>query len=354
VQASTLFIPDISGFTKFVKSTELNHSKHIIEELINLIIANGKDVFEIAEVEGDAVFMYKTSTIAPEEVMAISKKIFIEFHKHLLDYEHNRVCQCGACTSAVDLRLKFISHAGNIEFAQYSTGSSKPFGDAVITAHRLLKNNIPLDQYVLFTDKILEGHDLKLDGSEALDDDSLGKVSYHYLNIDHWRSEVVLDKKELTRADVDIEVRTDKVIEIEAHHLHHFVTELKFRHLWNEGVEKVIFDEDSINNTGNQHFCVVNGKDLIFDTIKPEFDQGLSYGEVLKNPAPLKYMEINFFLTHEAVQATRVEMVVRASVKWKLQFLMLPLMKRKLQAEAVKTLVQLQAGIEKALAEKML
>ena len=33
-----LFIPDISGFTQFITSTEISHSHHIITELINLII----------------------------------------------------------------------------------------------------------------------------------------------------------------------------------------------------------------------------------------------------------------------------------------------------------------------------
>ncbi len=108
---STLFIPDITGFTKFVKSTEINHGKHIIEELINIIITQGKRVFEVAEVEGDAVFLYKEKLITPEKLINQAKQIFIAFHKHLLDYEQNRICECGACTSAVGLRLKFIAHS---------------------------------------------------------------------------------------------------------------------------------------------------------------------------------------------------------------------------------------------------
>jgi hypothetical protein len=33
-----IFIPDISGFTEFVTFTEINHAKHIIEELLSVII----------------------------------------------------------------------------------------------------------------------------------------------------------------------------------------------------------------------------------------------------------------------------------------------------------------------------
>lgn len=351
---STLFIPDISGFTKFVKTTELNHSKHIIEELINIIIVNGKDLFEIAEVEGDAVLMYNRSKLSPEDLIAASKKIFVAFHKHLLSYEYNRVCECGACTTAIDLRLKFITHSGEMSLANYGAGSPKPFGDAVIVAHRLLKNKVPLDQYVLFTNDILQGHDLVLDGENHLTDESLGDVVYRYLAIDHWHSEAIIDEKEVINKNVDLEVKSEAVIDVDAHTLHRFVSELKYRYLWNEGVDKVIFDEEAINNVGNQHFCVVNGKDLIFDTIKPEFDTGLSYGEVLKNPDPFRYTEINFFMTHESINSTRVELVVRLSVKWKLQLLLLPLIKRKLAKEGTKTLNQLKVGAMKAQLEEAL
>ena len=77
---ATLFIPDISGFTKFVKSTEINHSKHIIEELIKIIIHEGKKEFEMVEIEGDAVFFFKQAAVSPEKVISIAKRIFIKFH----------------------------------------------------------------------------------------------------------------------------------------------------------------------------------------------------------------------------------------------------------------------------------
>ena len=116
-QEATLFIPDISGFTKFVKTTELNHSKHIIEELINIIISEGKKSFEIAEIEGDAVLMYHKSSMAPSDIIAVAKRIYVAFHRHLKSYEHNRICECGACTTAVELQLKFIAHQGAFGFA---------------------------------------------------------------------------------------------------------------------------------------------------------------------------------------------------------------------------------------------
>ena len=54
MKPSLLFIPDISGFTDFVNSTEVAHSQHVIEELLELIIANDELGLTVSEIEGDA------------------------------------------------------------------------------------------------------------------------------------------------------------------------------------------------------------------------------------------------------------------------------------------------------------
>ena len=54
-EKALIYIPDISGFTKFVTQTEISHSNHIIAELIEIII-NANDLnLQISEIEGDAV-----------------------------------------------------------------------------------------------------------------------------------------------------------------------------------------------------------------------------------------------------------------------------------------------------------
>jgi len=54
-----LFIPDISGFTNFVTNTEIEHSRHIIQELLEVIINSNNLGLEISEIEGDAILFYK-------------------------------------------------------------------------------------------------------------------------------------------------------------------------------------------------------------------------------------------------------------------------------------------------------
>ena len=54
-----LFIPDISGFTRFINETEINHSRLIIQELLEILINANNIGLEVSEVEGDAILFYK-------------------------------------------------------------------------------------------------------------------------------------------------------------------------------------------------------------------------------------------------------------------------------------------------------
>ena len=60
---SFLFVPDITGFTEFVNKTEIDHSQHIISELLENIIDSNQLGLEISEVEGDAVLFYKKNDV---------------------------------------------------------------------------------------------------------------------------------------------------------------------------------------------------------------------------------------------------------------------------------------------------
>ncbi len=135
-----IFIPDISGFTRFVNEVEIDHSRHIIQELLEVIINSNKIGLEVSEIEGDAILFYKYGD-SPDlkEVYDQVEKMFCEFHKQLHTYDHRRFCQCKACTGAVDLTLKVITHYG--EFTGYNVKNfNKLIGKDIIVAHQLLKN----------------------------------------------------------------------------------------------------------------------------------------------------------------------------------------------------------------------
>ena len=54
-----LFIPDISGFSRFVNAVEIEHSRFIIQQLLEVLIQANDSGLTISEIEGDAILFYK-------------------------------------------------------------------------------------------------------------------------------------------------------------------------------------------------------------------------------------------------------------------------------------------------------
>ena len=152
-----LFIPDISGFTRFVNETEIDHSRLIIQELLELLINANETGLEISEIEGDAILFYKYGKSPDLETLYKQvEKMFCAFHQYLAAYDYHRFCQCTACASAIDLTLKVITHYG--EFTSYNVRNfNKLIGKDIIVAHQLLKNDVEQHEYWLVTKNLLQG-----------------------------------------------------------------------------------------------------------------------------------------------------------------------------------------------------
>jgi len=151
-----IFIPDISGFTHFVNSVEIEHSQHIIQELLEVILDANEMDLQVSEVEGDAILFYKFGE-SPDLSLAYEQveKMFLSFHKHLQWYESMRTCHCNACISVIKLTLKVITHYG--EFKEYKIKNfRKLIGKDIIVAHQLLKNEIINHEYWLITSSLSE------------------------------------------------------------------------------------------------------------------------------------------------------------------------------------------------------
>src|SRR6188474_2694848 len=108
-----IFIPDISGFTRFMNETEIGHSQAIIQELLEIMINANQIGLEVSSIQGDAILFYKFG--AAPDMDALYKqveKMFHDFHRYLIMYDQRRICQCEACKSASGLTLKVITHYG--------------------------------------------------------------------------------------------------------------------------------------------------------------------------------------------------------------------------------------------------
>ena len=104
-----VFIPDISGFSNFVKATDSKKGAGIISQLLDVILQNICLSFDISEIEGDAVLFYKFGK--PFSIPSILSQ-----YEALLDQFNVKLEELAVEMPAVrKLSLKLIVHYGVIE-----------------------------------------------------------------------------------------------------------------------------------------------------------------------------------------------------------------------------------------------
>jgi len=289
---SLLFIPDISGFTKFVQTTEVAHSQHVIAELLEVLIEANTEELQLAEVEGDALFFYREGELlSQEKLLAQIETMFTAFKGHLKLLEKNRICPCNACATAPKLELKIVAHCGDIEFLEVQ-GNRKPFGKQVIEAHRLLKNSVESDNYVLISKELSSDIGLPIYYYSKVFRFKQGKDIYDQKEVEYIYS--IIDNNNLnigeysTAKEVVLEdspgIVLDRNFSIAAESLMEYITNLSYRHFWVKGVDKFEYNENEVTRLGSEHVCVINNKHLNFVAVKKKVKPGkYVYGEMTKS-----------------------------------------------------------------------
>jgi hypothetical protein len=304
-----LFIPDISGFTKFVNETEIEHSRIIIEELLENIINSNKIGLHISEVEGDAILFYRFGdSPSIEEISNQVEKMFCNFQKQIKSYEQARMCVCTACKSAVSLSLKIITHYG--EFSSYSVKDfNKLIGKDVIVAHQLLKNDIDMHEYWLITNNLFNAESktilpqwLKWQQGNKLTEN--GSISFNYSMLTPLKENIQPDSPaDRTLGDNKIKLASAaNIIDAEIIKVLSVIGNLSLRNKWQAGVKEIenmnhpiyhlgvrfsaiknkgitIFYASSFTNTGGI-FCLSETNDKktqsLYITLKPVADNKTS------------------------------------------------------------------------------
>jgi hypothetical protein len=266
-----LFIPDISGFTQFVNHSEIEHSRLIIQELLETLINANQLGLQVSEIEGDAILFYKFGeTPELKELYKQVEKMFWDFHRHLNIYERGRFCQCKACISAVNLTLKVITHYG--EFTGYNVKNfHKLIGKDVIVAHQLLKNDIEQHEYWLVTKNLLPDRppaDLAqwMQWRTSAKQTEVGEIPFHYTQLSQLKNlmppepvvQLELSKK-VKMISLSREYETDIIT------LFHAAGDLRYRHHWQKGLKAVEAIEYILPRVGMRYrFIQEDGQTVIY------------------------------------------------------------------------------------------
>jgi hypothetical protein len=269
-----LFIPDISGFTRFVNETEIEHSRVIIQELLELLINANQIGLEISEIEGDAILFYKFGE--SPDVVALYHQVaamFRAFHRHINAYEDRRYCKCQACNSAINLTLKVITHYG--EFTGYNVKNfNKLIGKDIIVAHQLLKNDIEQHEYWLVTDELINDDKKNADLPEWLHWNSsvreteIGGIPFRYAPLSELKKELPAEPApvfDLSSKSKMISVTTEydgSILQV-----FHAAGDFNFRHRWQEGVRAVEEVDHFLPRVGMRcRYVMDNGEAIIYSS----------------------------------------------------------------------------------------
>jgi uncharacterized protein YndB with AHSA1/START domain len=156
-----LLIADITGYTVFLRDSELEHAHGVLSDLLALLVEGTRPPLTVSNLQGDAVFSYgiDTGTVRGQTFVEMIESIYIAFRRAIEQMVLNSTCDCNACANVGALDLKFMIHHG--EFLIQTIGTNQELvGSEVVVAHRLAKNTVTastgVKAYAIYTSAAVE------------------------------------------------------------------------------------------------------------------------------------------------------------------------------------------------------
>jgi len=188
-----LVIADIGGYTRFMRVHRFNlaHAQYLIGRLLEATIDGAGGRWKLAKLEGDAAFFYAKlpsdgalDGARLRDQLVTIRRAFVDRREQLVA---DRVCSCDACMQSGKLTLKFVAHSGQVELQKIKR-LTELCGVDVILVHRLLKNTVPVSEYVLMSEEVnraLAAAGLEADPAEIEEElEGLGRVRTFYVELD--------------------------------------------------------------------------------------------------------------------------------------------------------------------------
>ena len=186
IRRAVLLIADISGYTRYMNwnRTHLAHAQLTVAELLESVIDAGKGL-KVAELEGDAVFFWEpdgdAKVLVCDRLSQMRRAFFARRARIKKDFD----CDCDCCVQLDNLTLKFVAHEGEVA-EQKIKRQHKLASLDVILVHRMLKNLVPVSEYVLMTDavaQLLDDPMRQLCLPLTHDFEGIGETSTHYIDL---------------------------------------------------------------------------------------------------------------------------------------------------------------------------
>ncbi|MEO8488129.1 MAG: DUF2652 domain-containing protein [Betaproteobacteria bacterium] len=191
VQPTLLLIADIAGYTRFMKlhTVSLAHAHDIVSRLIETVIDAAGPELRLAKLEGDAAFFYlplvDDHAVDPGWIAGRVAAIHAAFHRRAADIAKNTLCPCDGCQQAGKLHLKLVGHLGDVAMRKVKR-TTELAGVDVIIVHRMLKNAVPVPEYLLMTEPFyrrVEAKAAPFARPYALEIEDVGRADAWYVDL---------------------------------------------------------------------------------------------------------------------------------------------------------------------------
>jgi hypothetical protein len=186
IRHAVLVIADIGGYTHYMhwNRTHLAHAQLTVAGLLEAVIDAGKGL-KLAKLEGDAAFFWAPDGNAKVLVCDRLSRMRQSFLAQRERFKRDIACECASCSQLDNLSLKFVIHQGEVA-EQRVKRHVELAGVDVILVHRMLKNSVPVAEYVLMTDPVAACLDEPMRGlCKPLihDFEGIGETSTHYIDL---------------------------------------------------------------------------------------------------------------------------------------------------------------------------
>lgn len=213
-----LLLADITGYTDYLRGSELEHAQDVLADLLETIISGIEPPFLLSKLEGDAAFGYVSAdALSAAMLLDTLESTYFSFKRRLRDIRHATTCQCDACVLIPNLDLKFFVHEGRYVIRRIGR-SEELTGSDVILVHRLLKGTsgaaVGTGAYAVYTNTTIATLDMNpivlgfTEHTESLE--SVGDVEVFVQNLEErWLLEQERNRVFVTKAAAQSELVTE-------------------------------------------------------------------------------------------------------------------------------------------------
>ena len=213
--------------------------------------------------------------------------------------------------------MKFVTHAGEVDFINVK-GVRKPHGINLIKAHRILKNSINSQEYLLVSNSIdIEPNSAPVNWSSGSDNYDFGSFEYDFIDLDYLISslEDAVNEESEENSVRDITISTE--VDVSPKILFEIITNLSYRQYWTEGINELKYDHDKVNREGKKHICILdNGKVNVTTIASDNTDDSLVLGEKTLDP-PIADSLTTYYIVKPTEDENRSILIFETSISGK-------------------------------------